>query len=248
MASPASPGGFLVLGIWWLEQGDSHWFAHFANAGFSQGFLPCYSPITLHTGKYKPSRHMELISCRIAAYPNVSFTVVINPFNGPGLDDLPDANYQREIPKLTCHANVKVVGYIHTTWAKRDLALVLKDIEKYAQWPECSGLPDLKISGVFVDETPNTYDAEAEAYLAKLCKYVKKMPGGDENVVCVLWLEGSSVSAVLMVVQGYSQPRMRSGCCFSQTGRLDRRIRRYLPYLPGKGLQCHLLCDSLVHG
>ncbi|ERF71007.1 hypothetical protein EPUS_03286 [Endocarpon pusillum Z07020] len=137
--------------------------------------LPLY--VYPNPGAWTPLQHM------IAAYPNVSFTVVINPFNGPGLDDLPDANYQREIPRLTCHANVKVVGYVHTTWAKRDLALVFKDIDKYAQWPECSGLPDLKISGVFVDETPNVYDAEAEAYLAKLWKHVKKMPAGDENVV-----------------------------------------------------------------
>jgi Spherulation-specific family 4 len=120
---------------------------------------------------------------RIVAYPNVSFTIVINPFNGPGLDDLPDANYQREIPRLACHPNVKVVGYIHTTWAKRDLKLVLGDIEKYAAWPARSGIPDLKVSGVFVDETPNIYDAAAEEYLDKLQKHAKRMPGGDENVV-----------------------------------------------------------------
>lgn len=105
---------------------------------------------------------------------------------------MPDENYQREIPRLACHANVKVVGYVHTTWAKRDLALVFKDIEKYAQWPERSGIPHLKVSGVFVDETPNTYDEEAEAYLAKLQKHVKEMPGGDENVVSISDCERTS--------------------------------------------------------
>jgi Spherulation-specific family 4 len=109
--------------------------------------------------------------------------VVINPFNGPGLDDLPDENYQREIPKLTCHPNVRVVGYVHTTWATRDLDLVCQDVAKYAAWPERSGVPELKVTGVFVDETPNIYDADAEAYLANLRKHVKQMPGGDENVV-----------------------------------------------------------------
>lgn len=113
----------------------------------------------------------------------MSFTVVVNPFNGPGPDDLPDENYQREIPKLTCHPNVKVVGYVHTTWAKRDLALVFNDIEKYAQWPESSGVPGLRLTGVFVDETPNVYNAEAEAYLAKLREHVKKMTAGGENIV-----------------------------------------------------------------
>jgi Spherulation-specific family 4 len=117
------------------------------------------------------------------AYPNVSFTIVVNPFNGPGLEDLPDENYQREIPKLTCHPNVRVVGYVHTNWAKRDLNLVFADIEKYAQWRKHSGVEGLKVSGIFVDETPNIYDADAEAYLAKLRKHAKEMPGGDENVV-----------------------------------------------------------------
>ena len=87
---------------------------------------------------------------------------------------------------------MKVVGYVHTTWAKRDLALVFKDIERYGQWPERSGIPGLKVTGVFVDESPNAYDAEFEAYLAKLRNHVKKMPGGDENVVRI-WLSENSI-------------------------------------------------------
>lgn len=81
------------------------------------------------------------------------------------------------------YANVRVVGYVHTTWTTRDLALVCKDIEKYRRWPERSGIPDLKVTGIFLDETPSVYDAEAEAYLAQVWKQVKKMPQGDENVV-----------------------------------------------------------------
>jgi Spherulation-specific family 4 len=124
-----------------------------------------------------------LTCSRISKHPQVSFTVVINPFNGPGPDDLPDANYQREILKLNGHANVRLVGYVHTLWAKRDLSMVIKDLDRYARWPECSGLPGLSVKGVFVDETPNQYSAEAEAYLAQLRAHVKKMPGGDQNVV-----------------------------------------------------------------
>ena len=75
------------------------------------------------------------------------------------------------------------MGYVHTIWARRDLALVLKDIDKYVRWPECSGNPGLKVTGVFVDETPNIYDAAAEAFLAQLRTYVKQMPGGEDNVV-----------------------------------------------------------------
>lgn len=124
----------------------------------------------------------ELLN-RIAAYPTVFFTVIINPFNGPGLDDLPDEGYQKAIPTLTCHANVRVLGYVHTTWARRDIGLVCKDIDKYGQWPERSGNPGLKVTGIFVDETPTEYSVGNESYLAKLGKRVKEMPGGDGNIV-----------------------------------------------------------------
>jgi hypothetical protein len=110
--------------------------------------------------------------------------VVINPCNGPGPDDLPDENYRREVVKLTCHANVKVVGYIHFDWGKRDLSLLFRDIDVYARWPDVSGLPGLMMAGIFVDETPNAYSDEAERSLTQLRSHVKQMPGGDENVVC----------------------------------------------------------------
>jgi Spherulation-specific family 4 len=173
--------------------------------------------------------------------------VVVNPFNGPGLDDLPDENYQREIQKLTCHPNVRVVGYVHTTWAKRDLSLVFKDIEKYAQWPERSGIPGLKVTGVFVDETPNIYDADAEAYLAKLREHVKKMPGGDENVVRISHPESYSTRSGLIIDPGYSQSRIRSRCRFPAPGRLNRNIRGYLPHFRDKNLKCRLFRVGLVH-
>lgn len=111
------------------------------------------------------------------------FTIIINPFNGPGLDDLPDEGYQKAITALTCHANVRVLGYVHTTWARRDIGLVCKDIDKYGQWPERSGNPGLKVTGIFVDETPTEYSVGSESYLAKLGKRVKEMPGGDDNIV-----------------------------------------------------------------
>lgn len=126
---------------------------------------------------------LVLTSCSIAKYPNVSFTIVVNPFNGPGIDKLPDTNYQQEVPKLTRHSNVRVVGYVHTSWAKRDLGLVCADVSRYAAWPEHSGNPGLRVDGIFVDETPNIYDSDAEVYLSKLRDHVKAMPGGENNPV-----------------------------------------------------------------
>lgn len=186
---------------------------------------------------------------RIIAHPDVSFTVVVNPFNGPGLEDLPDDNYQKEISKLTCHSNVRVVGYIHTTWAKRDLAMVCCDIEKYAQWPEHSGNPNLRLTGVFVDETPTLYHPDAEAYLAKLKEHVKlKMPRGEENIVRTRPAKKTLQSWVaLITVQGHPQSRMYSRRRLSEAGRLHGRLRRYLPYLPDENIKWSLR-RTCTHG
>ena len=109
--------------------------------------------------------------------------MVINPFNGPGPKDLPDENYQREIVKLTSHPNVRVVGYIHTTWGRRQLESLLQDIDRYAKWPKVSGQPGLKVTGFFFDETPNMYSDTMKVYLTKLRDHIHRLPGGQDNIV-----------------------------------------------------------------
>ncbi|KAJ5738391.1 hypothetical protein N7493_001546 [Penicillium malachiteum] len=109
----------------------------------------------------------------ITTYPNVNFTVIINPGNGPGPDSLPDAKYTRAIPRLSSHSNVKLLGYVHTSYAQRDLFLICRDIETYAAWPIKSCNPNLAVRGIFFDETPQQYDAHHIAYFQKLTQFVK---------------------------------------------------------------------------
>jgi hypothetical protein len=123
---------------------------------------------------------------RISKHPDVNFTVVINPGSGPGPDPLPDANYTREIPKLASYENVRLLGYVATTYAKRNISLVRKDIETYAAWPANSSNPDLAVRGIFFDETPQQYDEEALVYLQELTDVVKNTPGlGPDHFVCL---------------------------------------------------------------
>jgi hypothetical protein len=117
----------------------------------------------------------------------VNFTVVINPGSGPGPDALPDANYTREIPRLGSFENVRLLGYVATTYAKRNISLVRRDIETYAAWPTNSSNPDLAVEGIFFDETPQQYDEDALAYLQELTDVVKNTPGlGPDHYVCFL--------------------------------------------------------------
>ncbi|KAL5360062.1 Spherulation-specific family 4 [Aspergillus floccosus] len=120
----------------------------------------------------------------ISARPDVNFTVVINPGSGPGPDALPDANYTREIPKLASYDNVRLLGYVATTYAKRNISLVRKDIETYAAWPNRSSNPDLAVRGIFFDETPQEYDPNVLSYFEELTSFVKSTPGlGPDHFV-----------------------------------------------------------------
>ena len=117
----------------------------------------------------------------------MNFTVVINPFNGPGLDAVPDLCYQREIPVLAKHDNVHVVGYIHTSYASRDIAMVGKEIETYSKWAENSGIPGLAVEGLFVDEVPWHYDEKVASYLQDIRNLVNKSRGfGSRSKVSML--------------------------------------------------------------
>jgi hypothetical protein len=117
----------------------------------------------------------------------VNFTVVINPGSGPGPNALPDANYTREIPKLTAYENVRLLGYVHTSYAKRNVSAVRKDIQTYADWPTNSSNPNLAVRGIFFDETPQQYDAQTFSYLEGLTDFVKDLEGlGPDQFVSAI--------------------------------------------------------------
>ncbi|KAL4755469.1 hypothetical protein BDW72DRAFT_189224 [Aspergillus terricola var. indicus] len=120
----------------------------------------------------------------ITAHPDVNFTVVVNPGSGPGPNPLPDRNYTQEIPRLTAHDNVRVLGYVATTYAKRNISSVRNDIETYAAWPTISANPKLAVRGIFFDETPQQYNASDLAYLEELASVVRTTPGlGPDHFV-----------------------------------------------------------------
>jgi hypothetical protein len=124
---------------------------------------------------------------RISAHPDVNFTVVINPGNGPGPDALPDANYTREIPKLTAYENVRLLGYVHTTYATRNVSSIRKDIQTYADWPTNSSNPNLAVRGIFFDETPQQYEPQTLTYLQGLTDFVRDLEGlGPNQFVSVI--------------------------------------------------------------
>ncbi|EDU45689.1 conserved hypothetical protein [Pyrenophora tritici-repentis Pt-1C-BFP] len=61
-------------------------------------------------------------------YPETTFTVVINPENGPGSTVWPTAEYIDAIESLSKYENIRILGYIDTDGGKRDNATIRQEI------------------------------------------------------------------------------------------------------------------------
>lgn len=101
---------------------------------------------------------------------------------------------------------MRLLGYVHTSYAQRNISLARRDIETYAAWPSVSSNPDLAVRGIFFDETPQQYDADSFAYLQNLTDLVKSVDGmGSDPFVSRLLLSLSvfDVSRVLVLFPPY---------------------------------------------
>jgi hypothetical protein len=103
------------------------------------------------------------------AVPTVSFAVM-NPANGAGA--APDSNYVSQVA-ATRAAGVKVLGYVYSSYAARDSALLRADIDNYYTW--------YGVDGIFIDEADNT--CVNQSYYADLDAYVKTKGGLGLTVI-----------------------------------------------------------------
>ncbi len=97
----------------------------------------------------------------IFAAKKVQIVAIINPKNGPN-NGPPNTDYQQGIQDLH-QAGVKIIGYVPSNYAKRDLQAVKADIDLY--------IKHFKIDGIFIDEAANTQDKLN--YYQQLYQYIK---------------------------------------------------------------------------
>lgn len=111
---------------------------------------------------------------------------MVNPHNGPGGSPLPDANYTREIPLLNSYSNVQALGYVATGYAKRDVQAIKNDIHTYSDWSTNVDVQNLKVEGIFFDETPGKYDAASANLLHEIQSEARLAHGfGSRCMVCI---------------------------------------------------------------
>lgn len=82
-----------------------------------------------------------------------SLHLIVNPNSGPG-GSLPDANYVENLARLNAYPQVTTYGYVHVSWAERQIQDVFEDIATWAEWTAYSKA-DIHVDGIFVDEAPS---------------------------------------------------------------------------------------------
>ncbi|KAE8355471.1 Spherulation-specific family 4-domain-containing protein [Aspergillus coremiiformis] len=149
-----------------------------AVAGSTEIIIPYY--VYPEGGSWGPLEQL------IDTNPNMKFTVIVNPSSGPGSETLPDDNWRKAVPKLTTRPNVKVIGYVATTYGGRPLSAVEKDISIYGNWPSASGDANFKVNGIFFDEGSAESDHTKVQYYKDITSLAKQNQGlGPNNHVVI---------------------------------------------------------------
>jgi Spherulation-specific family 4 len=104
----------------------------------------------------------------IVSAKKVPIVAIINPNNGPNHAP-PNSDYQRGIKDLH-QAGVKIIGYVPSNYAKRNLQAVEADIDLY--------LKHFNVDGIFIDEAASTPDKIS--YYQQIYRYIKhRSPQGN---------------------------------------------------------------------
>ncbi|ORY18989.1 spherulin 4-like cell surface protein [Clohesyomyces aquaticus] len=119
----------------------------------------------------------------VEEHTHLQFTVIINPNSGPGNSKYPNDQYSAEITKLNGYPNVKTVGYVRTGYATRNLTDVVAEVSTYAAWATKSN--NLAMHGIFFDEAPHEYSADAVDFMQKANAAVKGASGlqGQKTII-----------------------------------------------------------------
>jgi len=124
------------------------------------------------------------IKSAVAAHPDLTFNIVINPNNGP--TNAPDGNYDPETSALGAYPNVKLLGYVHTStdWGATRCNIpfgdITHDIEVWYNWTINYNIP---ISGIFVDEAPVNTANGCVNYMQNVTWHIKNTFGPGAKVV-----------------------------------------------------------------
>lgn len=129
-----------------------------------------------------------MASLRAEAHSQLKFIVIVNPSSGPGSAPYPNEHYTASVEKLNTYPNVQTIGYVRTGYASRNISDVVAEVSTYAGWASNSSA--LAMHGIFFDEAPHQYSADAVEFMHIANQAVKDAIGlqGDKTVSGSLFL------------------------------------------------------------
>ncbi len=116
-------------------------------------------PLYIYPNWYDRNKYVWLQV--IAAAKKVPIVAIINPNSGPN-NAPPNADYQQGIKDLH-QAGVKILGYVPSSYANRDLQAVKADIDLYTKY--------FQVDGIFIDEAASSIDKSK--YYRQIYQYIK---------------------------------------------------------------------------
>jgi hypothetical protein len=117
----------------------------------------------------------------VSAHTNIDWTIVINPYNGPGMTGKPgndDVNTISGVSQLNAFDNVNTIGYVRTNYAKSPMDELKANITNYANWASYSGA-DISIHGIFFDESSADL-----AYLTEAITFARGAFSEEITTIC----------------------------------------------------------------
>jgi len=130
-------------------------------AGWTMACASAHATDLLVPAYFYPAGHDYWPAVTQAA-SSAKITAIFNPNSGPA--PWIDPNYVRAIGDARA-AGVKVIAYVHTSYARRPLSDVVAEINTY--------LSQYQLDGFFIDEMTSGNDPSQVQYYASLYNYIK---------------------------------------------------------------------------
>ena len=118
-----------------------------------------------------------------AGNPDVDFYIIVNPDSGPGAGTYANDNsdYQLGLSKLNSYSNVRILGYVHTTYGADSPAAINANVTKYANWSKYTAR-NISVAGIFFDEVSAT-QSHLQYYTSLSDNAYDTIPSKDVSVV-----------------------------------------------------------------
>ena len=109
------------------------------------------------------------VTAAIAANPDVSWQIIVNPSSGPGAYP-PDADYIASVSKINSYPNAVTVGYVDTKYTQILYSTIQAQVDTWVRWSTYTAA-DIAIHGIFFDDVSNDASSASDSCYQQAAAY-----------------------------------------------------------------------------